>query len=154
MMKTTEFLEYLEYQGIFWKNIFCKVYKGIYHQYVKHVKYISSEMQYYQLIIVFYFMRIFYILLKLLHFGDSKYHSSANFQSFWLPPLAQIFNQIKLFLQKSQLIVLILWKTREATQCSHIRLKILNLICVIEANFGKLSKANILKMYIKKYCIY
>ena len=31
-MKITKFWLYLEYQGIFWENIFLKVYKSIYHQ--------------------------------------------------------------------------------------------------------------------------
>ena len=30
MMKITKSPEYLEYQGIFWENIFCKVYKSRY----------------------------------------------------------------------------------------------------------------------------
>ena len=55
MVKITKFLEYLEYQDIFWKTFF-----------VKYIKvYITRKtIQFHQLFIVFYLMKIFCTLLE------------------------------------------------------------------------------------------
>ena len=79
-------------------------------------------------------------------------HSNTNFIIFSYQTAVNIYN-IKHFFYKnySHILVLILWKTHEATQFSHIRLRKLKKlpnfqkVCIIEANLGKLIRLTILK---------
>ena len=79
-------------------------------------------------------------------------HSNTNLIIFSYQTAVNIYN-IKHFLYKnySHILVLILWKTHEATQFSHIRLRKLKKlpnfqkVCIIEANLGKLIRLTILK---------
>ena len=60
MMKMTKFLQYLDSSGKFKKKLLCKVQRSIYQQFQFHHNFINFSL--------LFFIRIFCILLKLLHF--------------------------------------------------------------------------------------
>ena len=85
MKKITKFLEYLECQGIFWENIFCKVYKSINHQ--------KGNLISLSLFFFFFHENIMYTS-EVTALLVEAYVIHWQIFGHFLPPLAQIFNQI------------------------------------------------------------